>query len=54
MNLHEYQAKQIFKDYGIPVLPWRIAESADEARDAAEELGCPVIVKAQVHAGGAR
>ena len=52
MNLHEYQAKQIFKDYGIPVLPWRIAESEDEARDAAEELGCPVIVKAQVHAGG--
>ena len=52
MNLHEYQAKQLFKDYGIPVLPWRIVESADEARDAADELGCPVIVKAQVHAGG--
>ena len=52
MNLHEYQAKQIFKEYGIPVLPWRIVESADDARDAAEELGCPVIVKAQVHAGG--
>ena len=52
MNLHEYQAKQIFKDYGIPVLPWRIVESADEGKVAAEELGCPVIVKAQVHAGG--
>ena len=52
MNLHEYQAKELFKDYGIPVLPWRIVETADEARDAAEELGCPVIVKAQVHAGG--
>ena len=52
MNLHEYQAKELFKDYGIPVLPWRIVESADEARDAAEDLGCPVIVKAQVHAGG--
>ena len=52
MNLHEYQAKQIFKDYGIPVLPWRIVESVSEARDAAEDLGCPVIVKAQVHAGG--
>ena len=52
MNLHEYQAKELFKEYGIPVLPWRIVESADEARDAAEDLGCPVIVKAQVHAGG--
>ena len=52
MNLHEYQAKQLFKDYGIPVLPWRIAESAEEAEIAANELGCPVIVKAQVHAGG--
>ena len=52
MNLHEYQAKQIFKEYGIPVLPWRIVESAEATRDAAEELGCPVIVKAQVHAGG--
>ena len=52
MNLHEYQAKQLFKDYGIPVLPWRIAESAEQAEIAANELGCPVIVKAQVHAGG--
>ena len=52
MNLHEYQAKDLFKQYGIPVLPWRIVESADDARDAAEEFGCPVIVKAQVHAGG--
>ncbi len=52
MNLHEYQAKELFKEYGIPVLPWRIVESADEARDAAKDLGCPVIVKAQVHAGG--
>ncbi len=52
MNLHEYQAKQLFKEYGIPVLPWRIVESVDEVPAAAEELGCPVIVKAQVHAGG--
>ena len=52
MNLHEYQAKQLFKDYGIPVLPWRIAESAEQAEIAANELGCPVVVKAQVHAGG--
>ena len=52
MNLHEYQAKQLFKDYGIPVLPWRIVDTADDAAIAANELGCPVIVKAQVHAGG--
>ncbi len=52
MNLHEYQAKQLFKEYGIPVLPWRIVESVDEVEGAVEELGCPVIVKAQVHAGG--
>ena len=52
MNLHEYQAKQLFAEYGIPVLPWRIVESPDEVSDATDELGCPVIVKAQVHAGG--
>ena len=52
MNLHEYQAKQLFAEYGIPVLPWRIVESPDEVATATDELGCPVIVKAQVHAGG--
>ena len=52
MNLHEYQAKQLFADYDIPVLPWRIVESADEVSDAVAAFGCPVIVKAQVHAGG--
>ena len=30
MNLHEYQAKQLFAEYGIPVLPWRIVESPDD------------------------
>ena len=52
MNLHEYQAKQLFAEYGIPVLPWRIVENPDEVSTATDELGCPVIVKAQVHAGG--
>ena len=52
MNLHEYQAKDLFRQYGIPVLPWRIVESVDDARVAAEEFGSAVIVKAQVHAGG--
>ncbi len=52
MNLHEYQAKELFQRYGIPALPGIVAESADEASEAAHELGCPVVVKAQVHAGG--
>ena len=52
MNLHEYQAKQLFKDYGIPVLPWRIVENPDDVAEAVAEFGAPVIVKAQVHAGG--
>ena len=52
MNLHEYQAKQLFAEYGIPVLPWRIVENPDQVSAATDELGCPVIVKAQVHAGG--
>jgi succinyl-CoA synthetase beta subunit len=53
MNLHEYQAKDVFRSYGIPVPPGRVAASADEAVAAAEALGGPVwVVKAQVHAGG--
>jgi len=53
MNLHEYQAKDVFRTYGIPVPPGRVARSADEAVAAAEALGGPVwVVKAQVHAGG--
>ncbi len=52
MNLHEYQAKQLFAEYGIPVLPWRIVEYPDDVTAATDEFGCPVIVKAQVHAGG--
>src|SRR5690348_17574521 len=53
MNLHEYQAKEIFRNYGIPVPAGRVAASADEAVAAANALGGPVwVVKAQVHAGG--
>ncbi len=53
MNLHEYQSKQLFKDYGIPTAPGRLAHSLDEARAAARELGgTEWVVKAQVHAGG--
>jgi succinyl-CoA synthetase beta subunit len=53
MNLHEYQSKQIFAQYGIPVPTGRVASSPDEAVTAARELGgSSWVVKAQVHAGG--
>ena len=53
MNLHEYQAKQVFSAYGIPVPSGRVAASAEEAISAAEALGGDIwVVKAQVHAGG--
>ncbi|MFC1532951.1 ADP-forming succinate--CoA ligase subunit beta [Thermodesulfobacteriota bacterium] len=53
MKLHEYQAKEIFRKFGIPVPDGDIAESDDEARRIAERLhGPPWVVKAQVHAGG--
>src|SRR5215813_4203451 len=53
MNLHEYQAKDVFRSYGIPVPAGTVAASAEEAVAAAERLGGPVwVVKAQVHAGG--
>ena len=52
MNLHEYQAKEIFTRYGIPVPEGRLAESPEAARHAAKVLGGRVVVKAQVHAGG--
>jgi len=53
MKLHEYQAKEIFRKYGIPVPEGRVANSPDEAAATADELqGPPWVVKAQVHAGG--
>jgi len=53
MNLHEYQAKDIFRGYGIAVPAGRVAANADEAAAAAEAIGGSVwVVKAQVHAGG--
>ena len=53
MNFHEYQAKQLFADYGIAVPPGRVARTADEAVDAAKAIGGDVwMVKAQIHAGG--
>jgi succinyl-CoA synthetase beta subunit len=53
MNLHEYQAKEVFRSYGIAVPAGRVAATADEAAAVAESLGGQVwVVKAQVHAGG--
>src|SRR5271163_1349628 len=53
MNIHEYQAKAVLRDYGVPVPRGIPAFSVDEAVKAANELGGPVwVVKAQIHAGG--
>ncbi|MGH3091046.1 MAG: ADP-forming succinate--CoA ligase subunit beta [Gaiellaceae bacterium] len=52
MDLYEYQGKQLFARFGIPVSEGRVATSAEEARAAAEELGGQVVVKAQVLTGG--
>jgi succinyl-CoA synthetase beta subunit len=53
MNIHEYQAKQLFRDHGINVPDGEVAFTAEQAEKAAKELGGPVwVVKAQIHAGG--
>jgi succinyl-CoA synthetase beta subunit len=52
MDLYEYQGKELFTRHGIPVSEGRLATSPEEARAAAEELGGPVVVKAQVLTGG--
>src|SRR5215831_2759971 len=52
MNLHEYQGKELFARFGIPVLPGQVAETPEEARDIAASIGGMVVIKAQVQAGG--
>ena len=52
MKIHEYQAKEVLKSFGVAVPNGRVATTADEARAIAEELGGRAVVKAQVHAGG--
>ncbi len=53
MNIHEYQAKALLAEYGVPVAKGGAAFTVDEAVTAAERLGGPVwVVKAQIHAGG--
>ncbi|GBD94046.1 succinyl-CoA ligase [ADP-forming] subunit beta [bacterium BMS3Abin05] len=52
MKIHEYQAKEILKTFGVAVPRGRVAFTPEEARRVAEELGGKVVVKAQIHAGG--
>ncbi|WDP91324.1 MAG: ADP-forming succinate--CoA ligase subunit beta [Desulfobacter sp.] len=53
MKIHEYQAKELFRKYNVPVPEGEPVFSVDEAKDAASKLGgFPVVVKAQIHAGG--
>ncbi len=52
MKLHEYQSKQIFSRYGIPIPKGKVASTADEARSIAVELGGRVVIKSQVLVGG--
>ncbi len=53
MKIHEYQSKELFAAYGIPIPPGGVAETPEDARRAAETIGkFPMAVKAQIHAGG--
>jgi succinyl-CoA synthetase beta subunit len=53
MNIHEYQAKELFRKFDIPIPRGRVTLNVDEAKEIAEELAVlPVVVKAQIHAGG--
>jgi succinyl-CoA synthetase beta subunit len=52
MNIHEYQAKEILKRYGVPVPLGKVASTLQEVKTAAAELGGRCVVKAQIHAGG--
>jgi len=52
MRVHEYQAKALLREFGVPVPRGEVADRPEAARAAAERLGGPVVVKAQVHAGG--
>lgn len=52
MDLYEYQARDLFEKYGVPVLPGIVADTPEDVRAAAEQLGGVVVVKAQVKTGG--
>ena len=52
MDLYEYQGKQLFAQYGMPVSAGEAVDTVDAAVAAADEVGYPVVVKAQVQVGG--
>jgi len=52
VNIHEYQAKEILRGYGVPIPPGEVATTPAEAESIAKKYGTAVMVKAQVHAGG--
>jgi len=52
VNIHEYQAKEIFRKYGIPIPPGEVATTPEEAESIARRFATTVVVKAQVHSGG--
>jgi succinyl-CoA synthetase beta subunit len=52
LKIHEYQAKQLLAKYGVPIPPGEVAETPEDAARIAAHLAGPVVVKAQVHAGG--
>ena len=52
MNIHEYQAKEIFEKFGVPTPNSGVASTAEEAKEIAARIGGRIVVKAQVHAGG--
>ena len=52
MKIHEYQGKQLLAKYGVTVPRGVVVTDAEQVRAAVEQLGLPVVVKAQIHAGG--
>src|SRR5438874_11515130 len=52
VKVHEYQAKDLLSQYGVPVAKGKVAGTPEEARAAAAEIGGATVIKAQIHAGG--
>jgi succinyl-CoA synthetase beta subunit len=52
MKVHEYQGKEILNQFGVTIPKGRVAVTGREAKEIALEIGCPLVVKAQIHAGG--
>ncbi len=52
LKIHEYQAKELFRNYGIPVPEGGVAQTTEDAKRIVVTIGAPVVVKAQIHAGG--